>query len=900
MQDSTSVYLPSKLPYPLKVGKIMAKEGEDIDKRTKIFTYRYSDYEPVPLSKQDQDDDNDEGNNRKKVKVEYVGTYECPLAGTIKQINVKPDDIIEDSSKSIIEIVEPCTHPIQYGGLCALCGKAVDEDDYTGFKDKDRAPISMAHGTTNLKVSAKEAVNIEKGSTERLIKDKKLSLVVDLDQTVIHATVDPTVGEWMNDPTNPNYEALKEVKSFSLEEPAIVPPGYNGPPLPPNIRWYYIKLRPGLHEFLEKVSKLYEMHIYTMATRSYAKEISKIIDPDGIYFGDRILSRDESGSLTQKSLKRLFPVDTSMVVVIDDRGDVWNWSPNLIKVVPYDFFVGIGDINSSFLPRQQALLGPSKRRKSVDILEEKMHGDDSDDGEEDDDKKPDPKKLMAEAKASSTTESAIDDEDDVDTNSMSEGDIKNGYTNNSVGSNNTGHSTNSANDKSFNPDFIDADIMVEDESTQKIENPNKSTEQNTQKSLSLNTAKATKITSEVDSKTHGSQEHSNHVNVSVKNSSSSPVERMVELGEGEDNGELLAMQANERSTALEQQQQERPLAKLQQNLEKILQEEETKDSSESSSVPSVATTDERESHNLLCDDDTELQTLGKALTKIHDKFYLEKERDVASAEVPDVKDIMNTMKSVVFQGCVFLLSGILPLGTPLDSADIVIWARSYGAQFVSEYSTSVTHVICKNPTTFKVRLAKSVDPNVQIVNPDWLFKCMSMWRRVPEEDYTVQVTSLMGKEQVDNFLKYHNHIDNNPDGTFDTSNLDWDEIDEEMREFMGPEYDELESDSDTKEEHENSDVNNESNGIVGSEEKKDAKATDDGSKDSPSLKSDLSDMSEDEYEKQVLGDLADLEEEGEEGSINTDSSNDASSVKSSSQASSETGETADVYQKVNV
>lgn len=75
--------------------------------------------------------------------------------------------------------------------------------------------------------------------------------------------------------------------------------------------------------------------------------------------------------LTQKSLQRLFPCDTSMVVIIDDRADVWEWSPNLIKVIPCqsfsspkcfslmsnldDFFVGIGDINSIFLPKVDAL-----------------------------------------------------------------------------------------------------------------------------------------------------------------------------------------------------------------------------------------------------------------------------------------------------------------------------------------------------------------------------------------------------------------------------------------------------------------------------------------------------------------------------------------------------------------
>ena len=70
-----------------------------------------------------------------------------------------------------------------------------------------------------------------------------------------------------------------------------------------------------------------------------------------------------------KNLARLFPTDQSMVVVIDDRADVWGNISNLVKVVPCkfhsryefgeivnlapdDFFIGIGDINSSYLPPQ--------------------------------------------------------------------------------------------------------------------------------------------------------------------------------------------------------------------------------------------------------------------------------------------------------------------------------------------------------------------------------------------------------------------------------------------------------------------------------------------------------------------------------------------------------------------
>jgi len=56
--------------------------------------------------------------------------------------------------------------------------------------------------------------------------------------------------------------------------------------------------------------------------------------------------------LTTKSLDKVFPVEQDLVLIIDDRGDVWDWSPNLIRVIPYNYFQGIGDINSLNLPKQ--------------------------------------------------------------------------------------------------------------------------------------------------------------------------------------------------------------------------------------------------------------------------------------------------------------------------------------------------------------------------------------------------------------------------------------------------------------------------------------------------------------------------------------------------------------------
>ncbi len=132
-----------------------------------------------------------------------------------------------------------------------------------------------------------------------------MSLIVDLDQTIIHATVDPTVGEWLDDPKNPNFAALNNTGKFRLGDEDdtcwyYVKQRYPPPPTRPRgILAELINpcsIRPGLQEFLTAVSAKYEMHVYTMGTRAYAVQVCKLIDPDGNFFGGRILSRDESGS----------------------------------------------------------------------------------------------------------------------------------------------------------------------------------------------------------------------------------------------------------------------------------------------------------------------------------------------------------------------------------------------------------------------------------------------------------------------------------------------------------------------------------------------------------------------------------------------------------------------------
>lgn len=618
----TSISLPSSVPFPVTVTAVMCRLGDEVKKHTTLLKYRYWDY---------QEDPNLKEANPPTIRVERIGTFESPIEGEVTEIEVSVNDEIAHSGVQLCIVQEPCPHTVQYGGLCALCGKAVeDEKDYTGYNYEDRATILMSHDNTGLRISLDEATKIEQSTTENLVADKKLILVVDLDQTVIQATVDPTVGEWQRDPQNPNYPFVKDVRSFSLEEEPVVPPGWAGPRPPPSKCWYYVKLRPGLAEFLARVSKLYELHIYTMATRNYALAIANIIDPKGEYFGDRILSRDESGLLTHKNLKRLFPVDQSMVVIIDDRGDVWQWEANLLKVVPYDFFVGIGDINLSFLPKKYGqLMGPTKKRKTIARLE-----------------------AMEEAQSESESE-----------------------------------------DISQSPEGENSESEAPESDTE----------------------------------------------------ASSPVDRILELGGGENNKNLLLEQLITRSQSLEQQQHDRPLAKLQHDLDKIIHDREL-----DSPIPESKGKNEEEEENLLYDDDTELYSLQTALERIHSEYYTDYERYVLNQgriARPDLTTIIPKLKSTRLSGINILFSGILPLGMNIDSADIVIWCRQFGVRVTNEVFPDVTHVVCRDPAatlmkpglTLKVRVAKKTIPNVTIVNPDWLFACLSQWKHVSEDDYLIEV-----------------------------------------------------------------------------------------------------------------------------------------------------------------
>ncbi|KAG5452745.1 hypothetical protein CSKR_202287 [Clonorchis sinensis] len=210
---------------------------------------------------------------------------------------------------------EPCRHHIVMKDLCAECGANLRrEGGLSGERIEDAsAKIPMVHAVPDLHVSESVAAELALQDEQSLLAARKLVLLVDLDETVLHTTNDPQAYRYKN------------VSRYCLPGSPLV---------------YHTSFRPHLKAVLDRLSKYYQMHICTFGNRMYAHQLAGMIDPKRRYFSHRILSRDECFNPVTKSanLKALFPRGLNLVCIIDDRGEVWEWSPHLIQVKPYRFF----------------------------------------------------------------------------------------------------------------------------------------------------------------------------------------------------------------------------------------------------------------------------------------------------------------------------------------------------------------------------------------------------------------------------------------------------------------------------------------------------------------------------------------------------------------------------------
>jgi len=202
-----------------------------------------------------------------------------PAAGDTKAATMtthrSPDDVV------IVAYIEACAHPAVIEGLCAVCGKSVstkkggdnngDEsiqfpaslpEHGTGENSNaagDMSRVTVSGGVT-VSISDQEGARIAAEDNERLRKQRKLSLVLDLDHTLVHATSDP--------------RAKEHLRHFDVR--SLLLPISEGRPGESQMMFaqHFVKLRPHVNEFLEMVQSTYELVVYTAGTREYAEQIA--------------------------------------------------------------------------------------------------------------------------------------------------------------------------------------------------------------------------------------------------------------------------------------------------------------------------------------------------------------------------------------------------------------------------------------------------------------------------------------------------------------------------------------------------------------------------------------------------------------------------------------------------
>ena len=248
--------------------------------------------------------------NNNKEKSKYI---KSPIYGWIL-------NYISDEKKLILE---PCKHDTFYVNLCVKCG-------FKKTEQYDNQNNTKGYGflTSDFTYSKGKAESLEKYAVKNYLKEEKLILLLDLDNTIIHTSQIRILSE--------EIKILKDkYKDYLAKVPIKDEINRNDLIL--------VKFRPFLKTFLKNIKNKYEIFIYTQGTKEYATAIIQYINinfENDSLSTNRMMYRilDENGLAKIKSIKNVFPTQENMILIIDDIIEVWNEKDNLIQIYPYKFF----------------------------------------------------------------------------------------------------------------------------------------------------------------------------------------------------------------------------------------------------------------------------------------------------------------------------------------------------------------------------------------------------------------------------------------------------------------------------------------------------------------------------------------------------------------------------------
>ncbi|XP_075682645.1 RNA polymerase II subunit A C-terminal domain phosphatase isoform X2 [Rhinoderma darwinii] len=658
-------------------------------------------------------------------------------AGVVLELCVKPGQVV--SAGGVLVRLSSCNHPVVMKGLCAECGQ-----DLTQLQSKNgrqqvplsTATVSMVHSVPELMVSSEQAEQLGREDQHRLHRNKKLVLMVDLDQTLIHTTEQHC-----------QHMSRKGIFHFQL--------GRGEPML-------HTRLRPHCKEFLEKIAKLYELHVFTFGSRLYAHTIAGFLDPEKKLFSHRILSRDECIDPFSKTgnLRNLFPCGDSMVCIIDDREDVWKFAPNLITVKKYVYFQGTGDINappgsreaqirikvsrskvSATDEQSETLTQDSDPSKNLPV-EEQSNGlgksikevNGSAPASEPFKKDCDAGDGLVEQDPAASQRSCIDDSKNVTPSEAEpsiEQDDRTAVAKSPV-------KTGAAKDLDFD---LSSDSDSETD-VKKSPSPSSSGSENECKRSWRKSKKTDQVSQESSAESlsgkQWTENHNSDERLLTETKDKLLLQDEVMEVQGVEQDALIDLGngcTDKKEVETESQNSEQSGITVGESLDQSMEE------------------DDDDGEDL--DEDDHLIYLEEILIRVHADYYAKYERYLKKEleEAPDIRKIVPELKSKVLANAIIAFSGLHPTNFPVERTRECYHARSLGAKISKNLvlndddPNKVTHLIAARSGTEKVRQAQNCK-SLNVVNPDWLWSCLERWEKVEEQLFPLKEDYLKSQRVV--------------------------------------------------------------------------------------------------------------------------------------------------------
>lgn len=233
-----------------------------------------------------------------------------------------------------------CNHQLTFRGLCCNCGF-----DTTTIPEKvDKIKLDFL--CPGVKANNKQFVleKIFKQDHKMMLQNKKLRLVIDLDETLIHSKEISKVNEKQNNVDTMDFEYCSETQSITFtshRNPIAQPESFLDCSMDDdfddddeNVHVFKVGntkfktyFRPYVMEFLSEISRYYELYVYTNGTTRYAKTVLDILckkmSEKGLELNiAAILARSKRKEKVSKRLHKML-CKRSFSLIIDDQPGAW-------------------------------------------------------------------------------------------------------------------------------------------------------------------------------------------------------------------------------------------------------------------------------------------------------------------------------------------------------------------------------------------------------------------------------------------------------------------------------------------------------------------------------------------------------------------------------------------------